>query len=134
MNLIVCLDDRNGMMFNGRRLSRDRILREYLLELSGGKLWMNAFSAGQFEKKDGLEIREDFLESTPDGEFCFLENQPCQTFEDRIEQVILCKWNRTYPSDQKFDISLDDHGWNCISTEEFPGSSHEKITVEVYKR
>lgn len=134
MNLIVCVDDRNGTMFNGRRQSQDRILREYLLKLCGGRLWMNSFSAGQFKRKDGLVIRENFLEVVPKGEFCFLEDQPCLAFEDRIEQVILCKWNRTYPSDQKFDIPLSDHGWRCVSRREFPGSSHEKITVEVYER
>ena len=134
MNLIVCVDDRNGMMFNGRRQSRDRYLREYLLKLSGGKLWMNASSAGQFEKKDGLMIREDFLSTAPKGEFCFLEDQSCLAFEGRMEQIILCKWNRTYPSDWKFDIPLDEHGWHCVSAVEFPGFSHEKITVEVYKR
>ena len=27
MNIIICLDDNNGMMFNKRRQSQDRILR-----------------------------------------------------------------------------------------------------------
>ena len=134
MNLIVCVDDRNGMMFNGRRLSRDRVLREYLLELSGGKLWMNSYSAGQFESTENLVVRENFLGETPEGEFCFLEDQPCPDCEDRLEQVILCKWNRTYPSDRKFDLPLGEHGWHCVSRKEFPGSSHDRITVEVYKR
>ena len=33
MKLIVCLDDKNGMMFNKRRQSRDRVLIENVLEL-----------------------------------------------------------------------------------------------------
>ena len=28
MNLIVCLEDKNGMMFNKRRLSQDKAIRE----------------------------------------------------------------------------------------------------------
>ena len=35
MNLIVCLDDKNGMAFNGRRQSRDRLLTEDLLQTVG---------------------------------------------------------------------------------------------------
>lgn len=41
MILIVCVDDHNGMMFNHRRQSQDRILRGDILELTEGKiLWM----------------------------------------------------------------------------------------------
>lgn len=136
MNIIVCVDDKNGMMFNHRRQSQDRLLREYLSGISGGKLWMNAYSAGQFEKEEALklEIREDFLEAAPPGAYCFLENLPCSGYEERIEKIILCRWNRVYPSDQKFDIPLEEHQWHCISAEEIPGSSHDKITVEVYER
>ena len=37
MILIVCVDDHNGMMFNHRRQSQDRILRGDILELTGRK-------------------------------------------------------------------------------------------------
>lgn len=136
MNVIVCVDDKNGLMFNHRRQSQDRMLREYLSGISGGKLWMNAYSAEQFRREKNLkqEIREDFLEAAPRGEYCFLENLPCRAYEDRIEKIIVCRWNREYPSDRQFDIPLAEHRWRCISAEEIPGSSHEKITVEVYER
>ena len=50
MVLIICLDDDNGMMFNHRRQSQDRELRKHLMTLtSGKKLWMNHYSAKQFE-------------------------------------------------------------------------------------
>ena len=49
MILIVCVDDHNGMMFNHRRQSQDRILRGDILELAEGKiLWMDAYSKKQF--------------------------------------------------------------------------------------
>ena len=38
MILIVCVDDHNGMMFNHRRQSQDRILRGDILELTEGKI------------------------------------------------------------------------------------------------
>ena len=41
MKIIVCVDNQNGMMFNHRRQSQDRVLRKRILELTGGeKLWM----------------------------------------------------------------------------------------------
>ena len=49
MKIIVCVDNQNGMMFNHRRQSQDRVLRKRILELTGGKkLWMNAYSQKQF--------------------------------------------------------------------------------------
>ena len=50
MNIAVCLDDKNGMLFCGRRQSKDQYLRQQLLERSKpNALWMNGFSAKQFE-------------------------------------------------------------------------------------
>ena len=42
MNIIVCLDDKNGLMFNKRRQSQDKILRTNIKELVKNKnLFMN---------------------------------------------------------------------------------------------
>ena len=52
MILIVCVDDHNGMMFNHRRQSQDRILRGDILELTEGKiLWMDALVKSSSWKK-----------------------------------------------------------------------------------
>ena len=49
MQMILCLDDNNGMSFGGKRQSRDRVVVEKILELTaGGKIWMNGYSAGIF--------------------------------------------------------------------------------------
>ena len=37
MNIIVCLDDKNGMMFNKRRQSQDKLLRSDIKELVKSK-------------------------------------------------------------------------------------------------
>lgn len=45
MIIIVCADNNNGMMFNNRRQSQDRTLRDHILQLIGtSKLWMNEYS------------------------------------------------------------------------------------------
>ena len=51
MIIISCVDDDMGMMFNHRRQSQDRVLRERVLEATKGKkLWMNHYSAKQFSE------------------------------------------------------------------------------------
>ena len=49
MNLIVVLDRQSGMMFNHRRQSRDRVLTERILQISGGKLIVSPYTARLFE-------------------------------------------------------------------------------------
>ena len=60
MVLIVCVDDRNGMMFHKRRQSQDRILRKRILERAGGqRIWMSQDTAKQFEGEKQAVIRTD---------------------------------------------------------------------------
>lgn len=40
MIAIVCVDDKSGTMFNRRRQSQDRVLREAILEKVGEKPYM----------------------------------------------------------------------------------------------
>lgn len=128
MKLIVCLDDKNGMMFNKRRQSRDRVLIENVLELcKGEKLYTNEYSSKLFPEKS-VEVIEEFSK-IEDG-YCFAENFTVN--EENIEEIIVYKWNRLYPADTYFNIDLA--GWNLTETVDFEGSSHEKITREIYVR
>lgn len=128
MKLIVCLDDKNGMMFNKRRQSRDKILIENVLELcKGEKLYTNEYSAKLFPENT-VEIIEN-IEEIENG-YCFAENFLVN--EENVEEIIAYKWNRLYPADTYFNIDLDN--WKMTETVEFEGSSHEKITREIYVR
>ena len=66
-------------------------------------------------------------------DYCFVENLEIENFRDKIEKIILCKWNRKYPGDFFFTIDVNDGSWKLKGVEEFSGSSHEKITLEVYE-
>lgn len=128
MKLIVCLDDKNGMMFNKRRQSRDKILIENMLELCKGEtLYTNEYSSTLFSEHS-VVICEDF-ENIENG-FVFAENFMID--EEQIQEIIIYKWNRVYPADTFFTISLD--GWHLAEVTRFIGSSHEKITREAYRR
>lgn len=129
MILLCCVDDHMGMTFNHRRQSQDRILRQRILELSAGFLWMNEYSAKQFTDAAGqIIVDPDFTHKCPNGAYCFVEDVPVQMLLP--ERIILYRWNRTYPADTYFDIPLTE--WNLLHVYDFPGYSHERITEEVY--
>ena len=133
MIVMVCVDDKNGMMFNKRRQSQDRLLRQHMLELAGDKkLWMNAYSRKQFPKEDEsrIAVAENGFQNIRSGEYCFLEDEDPAQYKEQIEELILFHWNRIYPADLFCTLDLSE--WKRKTTEEFAGSSHEKITQEWY--
>ena len=134
MTLVCCVDDIMGMAFFGRRQSRDRLLYEDLAKESQGRaIHMQQRSASLFAETDAkITISEKPWESTADDELCFVEFCAPSPFENKTDKIILYRWNRRYQSDVKFDIDLS--GWNKISETDFSGSSHEKITKEVFIR
>ena len=134
MILIACVDDRGGMLFNRRRQSQDRLLRQDLLEEAGGRpVWLNPYSLKQFpDPSENLRCAEDFFRRAGEGELCFFEDTDPAPWLERAEGVILYHWNRRYPADLYFPLPLA--GWTLVRREEFPGSSHERITKEVYTR
>ena len=137
MILIVCVDDDNGMMFNHRRQSQDRVLRERVLGMTAGsRLWMNHYTEKQFATENAPQINVDdgFLNEAAPGDYCFVEGDDVTNYEKWMEKIILYKWNRRYPGDVHFGIPLQAHGWRLTGSTDFVGSSHEKITEEVYTK
>lgn len=135
MNIIVCIDDGGGILFNHRRVSKDRVLMQWLAEYVGGKpIWALPYSKDLFAEckpTPKLMIAEDYLSKgvAEKEAFCFVEDDSFKAYLPKIRRILLCKWNRRYPSDVKFPLDIlkdfeEKNSW------EFPGSSHEKITVE----
>lgn len=130
MKLIVCVDDRMGMAFNKRRQSRDRVLCEDIAGLVGGaQVWMDPRSVMLFE---GLGMQITSEGAPEEGEYVFLEFTAPSRLSAPPEKIVLYRWNRHYPADVRFDLPLE--GYSCAETAEFPGSSHETITREVYEK
>lgn len=136
MVVILCIDNQNGVMFGGRRQSRDRLLIEDIQSLCGEKpLLMNEYSSRLFLQY-GFQpqtIAPDFLSLADLGDYCFVEGNNLLPYSDKLEKIILYRWNRVYPADLYFDPALLD-GWTLKETKEFPGSSHKIITREVYEQ
>ena len=132
MHLIICIEDKDGMSFCNRRLSFDREVMAHILRItSGSKLRMNRYSSDLFPDQDIL-VDEDFLEKAGAGDYCFLENTPVPADTERIESIIVYRWNRRYPSTTKFPVEMLERR-ELVETVEFPGYSHDKITMERYR-
>ena len=136
MNLIVCLDDKNGMLFNGRRQSRDRVVCDKMISLTeNGMLWMNTYSAKLFsDHLSKICVDDDFLLKAKKEDYCFVENSDISVCADKLARIVVFRWNALYPADTYLPNELLASGWSLSVTESFPGFSHEKITMEIYKK
>ena len=136
MKIIVCLDERNGMSFCGKRQSMDRNLRQHVAGVvQNGRLWMNAYSAGQFaDTSMRIQVEEDFLNKAGCEDYCFVENQDLRIYIDKIDELIVYRWRRIYPSDLTFPMDAVKDSFRLLSTQTLTGYSHEQILQEVYQR
>ena len=132
MNIIICLDDRNGMMFNKRRQSRDKKVIQNMRELCvESHLWTSDYSGLLFEMKD-VYVTDNFLEHAAEDDYCFIESIDPNEIEVPINKIVVYRWNRVYPAD--LYCTLDFSNYKLIDEKEFPGSSHEKITRQIYQK
>lgn len=134
--IIAVVDDDYGLMFNHRRQSQDRCLREYILNMTkNSKLFMNAYSFEQFSEsiENNISVDDEFMNHAKERDYCFIENTDIRPYLNKVSQVILFRWNRRYPSDQKFPKDLLEL-FNKNTEKDLKGNSHPKITEEIYLR
>ena len=134
MKLIVCVDDRGGMLFNKRRLSSDRIVTEKIIALCNGeKLLVNPYSYKLFPATENIVCIEEPTLAAKE-EWCFAEDWDVSVVLHKVNKIVIFHWNRTYPSDLRFPLDMVRSKWHMEHSEEFPGHSHPRITMEVYSR
>lgn len=133
MKIIVCLDNRNGMLFNGRRQSRDREVCQKIADQTRGcRLWMNGYSSDLFRDISEEVLQdESFLDLANSEDYCFVENVDIVPYCHKISEIIVFRWNRSYPRDVVFPLQITGK-WKLTNSVEFPGNSHDLITMEVY--
>ncbi len=133
MRIAVCIEKSGGLLFNNRRLSKDIIVIKKLLELIGnGKIYLNDYSAKLFDSTERLKISNNFLSECSETDICFVENTKIPI--DDVTEIYLFQWNRHYPADVYFEFNLKEMNFKKVSTENFVGNSHKKITLEIYRR
>lgn len=125
MKVFVCIDEKNGMLFNKRRLSKDKAVVEKIASF----LKLSPIFVSEYSKKIlpyGIVV-EDFNKG---NNFAFIENP--KDLPNEIEMFYVFNWNRHYPSDTKLEFDFTDY--DIVSVEDFIGNSHENITLTIYKK
>ena len=134
MKLIVCIDEKGGMLFNGRRQSSDSMVIKRIFEFTEPHIiWMKQYSQMLFNDHIRTRIDDDCLAKADLQDYCFLEDEDPTTFFADVEEIVIFCWNRLYPADLFFPVNLVKEKWGLAYTEEFAGSSHDRITMEVYR-
>lgn len=133
MKLIFCVEKSNGTMLFGKRQTSDKALTEHLLQIIGGsKLWVSKYSSELFKAAKNLIADDNYKDKAGIADYCFIEDKEYNL--DSANEIILCRWNRKYPSDTFLNIDRICELFEKVSAENIVGSSHEKITIERYVR
>ena len=133
MKICICVDKKNGISFGGRRQSQDRAQRAEMLSMIGEKrLWVSRYSSSLFDESENVVVDDEFYCKAEDDDYCFIEDLDVDI--ELCDTVVLYRWNRLYPSDRVFCDNLNLLGFKRVSNRDFVGSSHEKITEEVYRK
>ncbi len=124
------------MMFNRRRQSRDRVVTEDILKTAQrSKLFIAPYSEKLLAERGGAyTVSENMLLEAGQDDYCFLEDRLPTQYIDRVDEIVIYRWNRHYPADLYFDISPEEQGFKCVYSGEFEGYSHEKIAKEIFRR
>lgn len=145
MRLVYILDQKNGLLFNKRRQSKDSILIDNIIqkvnEVENATLWLSDYSRELFVDS-GLELKdinELSLAEASDKDFIFIEDVSVD-IQDVLENtesshyLYLYKWNKVYPADKRLDVTEDyfNH-FEVLLTETFEGNSHEEIYLEEWR-
>jgi hypothetical protein len=128
MTIILCLDNKNGISFNNRRQSRDRILIKNIIKHDN--LYIRECSKNLFSKYE-VNVIDNIFELPADAVY-FHEITNPEDIIDQFDTIVIYRWNRHYPSDIHFDFKMD--LYKKIFEKDFTGSSHDKITKEIWRR
>ena len=133
MTVIVCIDTGRGMTFFGRRQSTDSVLRKRIASLARGKkLYMSAYSASQFGADENIVVCDGA--PTDEDAVWFTECSDPAPYADETDELVIYRWNRTYPRELKLTFDPYESGMTLYSITDFEGSSHPRITEEIWRR
>ncbi len=134
MLVAYCIDNNGGLIFNNRRLSRDKALCDDFVSTARNKIYAQDYSKTLFESYFSVSYAQNPFDISSDDDSVFIESLALSPYTDRIDKIYVYKWNRDYPSDMKIDIDPLALGFKLADTVEFKGNSHDKISKEIYVR
>ena len=132
MNIIACIDNENGILFNSRRQSRDaKVFEDIKSTIDAKIIYCSEYSAKLLQEYSFSTAVVKTLKAVPKNGYYFLEDSLPSEFLSKIKRIIIYKWNKTYPKDTYFGMELSKI--KPLSTTEFEGKSHKIITKEIYE-
>ncbi len=133
MKIIVCLDERRGLLFGGRRQSKDREVIADILKHLSGRLYLAPYSERLFADKGlAYTCTATWPIDAEKKDTLFAESLDFLSHLEQVDQITVYWWNRHYPSDVRLEADFAELGFHSAEVVEFPGYSHEKITKEIY--
>ncbi len=133
MTVIMCLDQRGGMLFNNRRQTLDYEIVDRIIKDGGGKLYISPFSEKYFEGKVCTVISEP-LKNSPRDASVFIEDSDILPYIKDIDKIIIYRWSKVYPSDRNCDAEPLKLGFHALGKIKFSTEVHKDTVKEIYKR
>lgn len=134
MTVVVCTDERGGMLFMGRRVSRDKVIMADVAAL-GGRLVCHPFSEKYLRTLPyPFTVSDTLLEDGGTEDVCFIESLPLRAHLSRIDRLIRYSFGERYPYDTALDVDPVAEGFRLTDRTELVGHSHTCITKEVYQK
>ena len=135
MTLFVCLDDQDGMSFGGRRQSRDSaVIKDIFATANGASLTVAPYSKLLLSQYGSLTVTETPMKDAESDGFVFIEVESPREYTKRIDRLIIYRWGEIYPADIRLDILPSKLGLSLLTRRYLVGTSHKKITKEVYTK
>ncbi len=134
MLVAYCIDNNNGLMFNGRRVSRDKAVYDDYISAARNKIYAQRYSEDILGSYASVVFSDNPFDDAGDNDSVFVESLSIMPYISKIDKIYVYKWNRDYPSDLQVDIDPAALGFKLLETVDFPGNSHDRITKEIYLR
>ena len=129
-----CVDNNNGLMFNNRRISRDKSVYDDFVSTAYNKIYAQKYSKGILGSYESVIFADNPFDVAGTNDSVFIESLSIKPYISEIDKIYVYRWNRDYPSDLKIDIDPLSLGFRLAEVVEFPGNSHDKISKEIYVR
>lgn len=131
MNAIAVIDSCNGLAFNDRPQSRDRVLMERIARLTDDAPIQAEGHFARMLESYGFQCLP-YAQCLQPGEWVWLDHDPSAQEIEQIDKLIVARFRNIYPADMWFTLEPQKPEWKKMSRQIFAGSSHDKIILEEF--
>ena len=133
MTLVICLDQKGGMLFNKRRQTLDYEIVDQICKIGGDSLYISPFSEGYFKGKT-VKVVGNPLQDAPTNATVFIEDTDALPYVKGIDKIIFFRWSEIYPTDYKISFNPTEVGFRALGEIKFSTKVHKDVKKEIYKR